>query len=74
MKECIGRKVMKLEAINEKEPTEKIVGRQGKATEEKREENHRPSRLRSGDYLLTWEPDFGVVEVAALVQEIAVRG
>ena len=68
LKKCIGREVMELEAINVEKSTEKIMGRQRKATEEKCEENHRPSRFRSRDYLLTWELDFGVAEVAVLVQ------
>ena len=64
---------MELGAINEEKPTKKIVGRQRKAAKEKCEENHRQSRFRSRDYLLAWELDFGVAEVAVLVQEIAVR-
>ena len=67
LKKRVGREAMELEAINKEKPTKKIVGRQRKAAEEKCEENHRPSGFRCRDYLLAWELDFGIAEVAVLV-------
>ena len=53
MEKCIGTKVMKLKAINEEEPTEKIVGRQRKATKEECEEDDRPARGDGFDVRIT---------------------
>ena len=58
---------MKLKAIDVEKPTEEIVGGQRKTAKEECKEDHRPSRLRSRDYLLAWELDLDVAEVAALV-------
>ena len=52
----VGRELMELDAVNEKQPTKKLVGRNRKSAEDKGHEHHPPARFRARDYLVAGEP------------------
>ena len=64
VEQSVGRKIMELKTIDEKEASKKFMRREGETAQEKCKENNRPSRFRNGSYLLARELDLGVPQEA----------
>ena len=68
VEQSVGRKVMKLKAIDEKEAPEKFMRGERKTSKKECKESNRPPRLRNRSYLLAWKFDLGIPQEAIAAQ------